>query len=281
MNEESSIKQLIDIAIKEDVGEGDHSTLACIPEGLSGTARLIAKEEGIIAGVEIAGQIFSTTGPGLIYTPKIKDGSPVSSGDIIFHVEGEVHALLKAERLVLNIMQRMSGIATETSRYVKVLAPYNTKVLDTRKTIPGMRILDKMAVRIGGGENHRFGLYDMIMLKDNHIDYAGGIKETIIKTTRYITQKKLNIPIEIEARNLNEVKEILEIGKINRIMLDNFSIEETREAVTLIGKRFEIESSGMINLKTAGQYAACGVDYISVGSLTHKVKSLDLSLLAK
>lgn len=274
------LNRFVDIAIEEDRGDGDHSSLACISFGEKGRAQLIAKEPGVIAGSEIAAFVFKKLDPETRFDCLINDGAKVNQGDIIFKVESAIHDLLVAERLVLNIMQRMSGIATETNKYVQRLDGLKTRVLDTRKTAPGMRMLDKMAVRIGGGVNHRFGLYDMIMLKDNHIDFAGGLRPAIEKARQYIQQKGLNIKIEVEARDIDELKEILEIGNIDRIMLDNFSFDHTREAVKMIAGKYETESSGMINLETARRYAECGVDFISVGSLTHRVKSLDLSLKA-
>jgi nicotinate-nucleotide pyrophosphorylase (carboxylating) len=277
---ESYLNNFINNAILEDRGNGDHSTLACIPRGQKGRARLIAKEEGIVAGVEVAEFLFKKLDPESKFDLLIKDGEKVEPNDIVFKVECETHDLLVAERLCLNIMQRMSGIATNTNQYVKKIDGLKTKILDTRKTAPGMRLLDKAAVKTGGGENHRIGLFDMIMLKDNHIDFAGGLEQAINKTREYLKEKKLNLKIEVEARDMNELKEILNIGGIDRIMLDNFTYEETRAAVKLIDGKYETESSGMINLDTVRGYAECGVDYISIGSITHRVKSLDLSLKA-
>jgi nicotinate-nucleotide pyrophosphorylase (carboxylating) len=274
------LNALIENAITEDIGDGDHSSLSCIPSSAIGKAQLLIKQEGILAGMEIAKKVFNKIDPSLRFEQFLFDGNQINIGDRAFIVEGKVHSILKAERLVLNIMQRMSGIATTTKIYVDKLAGTNTKILDTRKTTPGMRYLEKLAVKIGGGENHRMGLYDMIMLKDNHIDFAGGIEPAILKANEYINAKNKNIKIEIEARDLNEVKEILNIGKVNRIMLDNFNYNNTREAVKLINGKYETESSGGITLETIRDYAKCGVDYVSVGALTHQIKSLDMSLKA-
>ncbi len=268
----------IENAISEDIGKGDHTSLACIPETTTGKAQLIIKQEGILAGIDVAKQIFTKFDKNLNFVIFINDGTKVKKGDIAFCVEGKALSILQAERLVLNVMQRMSGIATETKKYVEKLNGLNTKVLDTRKTTPGMRFLEKAAVKIGGGENHRMGLYDMIMIKDNHIDFAGGIKQAINSTKQYLNNNNINLKIVIEARNPDEVKEILSIGGIDRIMLDNFTIEETRESVKLIGRKYETESSGNITLETIRDYAECGVDFISVGALTHHIKSLDMSL---
>ena len=265
-------------AISEDIGKGDHTSLACIPETTTGKAQLIIKQEGILAGIDVAKQIFTKFDENLNFVIFINDGTKVKKNDIAFCVEGKALSTLKAERLVLNVMQRMSGIATETKKYVEKLNGLNTKVLDTRKTTPGMRFLEKAAVKIGGGENHRMGLYDMIMIKDNHIDFAGGIKQAINTTKQYLKDNNIEQKVVIEARNLDEVKEILSIGGIDRIMLDNFTIEETKEAVKLIGRKYETESSGNITLETVRDYAECGVDFISVGALTHHIKSLDMSL---
>ncbi|MFC2096385.1 carboxylating nicotinate-nucleotide diphosphorylase [Bacteroidota bacterium] len=271
---------LIKNAIAEDIGDGDHSSLSCIPSDTIGKAQLIVKQEGILAGIEIAKEVFNKIDPTLRIEQFLFDGNEIHIGDQVFIVEGKVHSILKAERLVLNIMQRMSGIATSTKIYVDKLLGTNTKILDTRKTTPGMRYLEKLAVKIGGGKNHRMGLYDMIMLKDNHIDFAGGIEPAIDNANKYKKENNKNIKIEIEARNLNEVKEILKIGKVDRIMLDNFNYDDTREAVKLINSKYETESSGGITLETIRNYAVCGVDYISVGALTHQIKSLDMSLKA-
>lgn len=267
-------------AIAEDIGDGDHSSLSCIPPTETGKAQLIIKQEGILAGTEIAVKVFYTIDPDLKIEQFLFDGDKIQIGDIAFVVEGKTQSILKAERLALNILQRMSGIATTTKIYVDKISGTKAKVLDTRKTTPGMRYLEKLAVKIGGGENHRMGLYDMIMLKDNHIDFAGGIESAILKANEYLDKNQKNIKIEIEARNLIEVREILEIGKIHRIMLDNFNYEETQEAVKLINGKYETESSGGITLDTIRKYAECGVDYISVGALTHQIKSLDMSLKA-
>jgi nicotinate-nucleotide pyrophosphorylase (carboxylating) len=272
--------EFIDNSLKEDLGDGDHTSLACIPVNATGKAQLIVKESGIIAGVIVATRIFRKLDPDSKLETFIADGSEVKPYDIAFVVEGRVRALLAAERIVLNIMQRMSGIATATHKYVKALEGMKTKVLDTRKTTPGMRLLEKAAVKAGGGENHRFGLYDMILIKDNHIDFAGGINEAAERTKKYLKEHNKQLKIEIEARNLDDVRKILLIGGIDRIMLDNFSIGDTLAAVLLINGRVETESSGNITLENIRQYAQCGVDFISVGALTHQLKSLDLSLKA-
>ena len=274
------IEQLIELAIKEDIGSGDHTSLSCIPESTTGKAHLLVKEKGIIAGVEIAKQVFKKIDTSLIFIQLIEDGASINVGDIVFTIEGNSQSILKAERLALNFMQRMSGIATKTAYYVNLLKGLDTKVLDTRKTTPGLRVIEKMAVKLGGGNNHRIGLYDMIMIKDNHIDYAGGIEAAIKSTNAYILKNKLDINIEIEARNLGELDQILKIGNVQRIMLDNFSFKDMRTAVKLIGGKYETEASGGITEKTIRQYAECGVDYISVGALTHQINSLDLSLKA-
>mgnify|MGYP000246940577 CR=1 FL=1 len=277
---DENIQYFIDNAIKEDIGEGDHSTLACIPKNKKGKYRLLIKETGILAGMDVAKQVFNQIDKNIKITIHIPDGTKVNEGDTVFIAEGKIHSLLKSERLVLNILQRMSGIATQTSRYVERLEGLKTQVLDTRKTTPGLRALEKMAVRLGGGLNHRMGLYDMIMLKDNHIDFAGGIEQAIRKTHKYLRKKDKILPIEVEARNIEEVEEILKVEGIDRIMLDNFSIDDTKKAVELIGGKFDTESSGGINIETIRDYAECGVDYISVGALTHQIKSLDMSLKA-
>ncbi len=279
MNKEVLAK-IIDLSIQEDVGDGDHSSLSCIPEGQKGKVQLIVKEAGIIAGVEISDYIIKRFDPFSKIEYFIKDGTFVKPGDIILTIEGKVHSLLKTERLLLNVMQRMSGIATETQKYVRKLEGTKTKVLDTRKTTPCVRLLEKEAVRIGGGVNHRMGLYDMIMLKDNHIDFAGGIKEAISAARSYLKDLDKDLQIEIEVRNLKELSEVLEYGNVDRIMLDNFSIEDTQKATELINHRFTTESSGNITLDTIRGYAECGVNFVSVGALTHHVKSLDLSLKA-
>jgi nicotinate-nucleotide pyrophosphorylase (carboxylating) len=274
------LREFILKSIQEDIGEGDHSSLASIPEDATGKAKLLIKEPGILAGIRIAEHVFSEIDNQLKIEIYLNDGAVIAPGDIAFIVSGKQQSILKSERLVLNIMQRMSGIATSTREYVNRIQGLHTKILDTRKTTPGMRFAEKEAVRIGGGENHRMGLFDMIMLKDNHIDYAGGIKPAIEKTLEYLRMKNKKLKIEIEARTINNIKEILECGGVDRIMLDNFSIEKTKKAVEMIAGRFETESSGGINLETIRAYAECGVDYISVGALTHHIKSLDMSLKA-
>ncbi|MEE4115674.1 MAG: carboxylating nicotinate-nucleotide diphosphorylase [Marinilabiliaceae bacterium] len=274
------INKLIARAFEEDIGDGDHTSLSCIPPASEGKAELLVKDNGIIAGLEVAEMVFKYADPGLSVNCFLRDGDRVKKGDIAFEVQGKQQSLLRAERLVLNILQRMSGIATETRRYADELKDFKTRVLDTRKTTPGFRILEKEAVRIGGGVNHRMGLYDMIMLKDNHIDFAGGIKEAISRARSYLAKTGKDLKIEIEARSMEEVREILSIGGVDRIMLDNFTPSQTLEAVNLIRGRFETESSGGITFDTLREYAACGVDFISVGALTHQVKSLDLSLKA-
>jgi len=274
------IDELIDRAIQEDIGDGDHTSLACVPAQSQGGAQLLVKESCIIAGVNIAHRIFRKIDKSLLIKHLIKDGTKVYIGDVVMVVFGKTHSILQAERLVLNVMQRMSGIATNTSRYVAKLEGLKTKVLDTRKTTMGNRVLEKMAVRIGGGQNHRFGLYDMILVKDNHVDFAGGIVMAINKVQEYLKEAGKKIPVEIEVRNMTELEEVLSAGFIDRIMLDNFSIPDTVEAVKLINGRFQTESSGGITLKTIRDYALCGVDFISVGGLTHQIKSVDLSLKA-
>ena len=274
------IKDFVRLSIEEDVKQGDHSTLSCIPENRVGSAKLLIKENGIISGIEIAKKIFKTYDNSIEFLANLEDGENVKIGDIAFIVNGSSRSLLTIERLVLNVMQRMSAISTLTAKYVKELNGFKTKVLDTRKTTPLNRFLEKQAVKIGGGHNHRFGLYDMIMLKDNHIDFAGGIKEAIIKANNYIEDNKLDLKIEIETRNLQELKEVLDYGCVERIMLDNFSFKDLKFAVELINGKFKTEASGGINLKTIKNYALCGVDYISVGALTHSVKNMDLSLKA-
>lgn len=270
----------LETTLKEDLGDGDHSSLACIPAEATGKAQLLIKDEGIIAGLDITSLIFERIDPGLRIEFYLRDGDRIKPGDTGFMVSGIIQSILKSERIVLNVLQRMSGIATQTDRYAGKIKDLHTKILDTRKTTPGMRILDKEAVRIGGGENHRMGLYDMIMLKDNHIDFAGGITQAIRKTNEYLDRTGKTLRIEVEARGLEDVKEIMQAGHIHRIMLDNFSIGDTRRAVELIEGRYETESSGKITLDNLRDYAACGVDYISVGALTHQIKSLDLSLKA-
>jgi nicotinate-nucleotide pyrophosphorylase (carboxylating) len=275
-----NFKSFVQNALQEDVGDGDHSALATIPANKKGKCYLLVKENGILAGVEAAQKIFKIIDPKFKVTVYIKDGSPVKVGDIAFIVEGSSQKLLTAERLVLNVMQRMSGIATKTNFLQTLCKGTKTKVIDTRKTTPGFRFFEKWAVVIGGGSNHRFGLYDMIMLKDNHIDFSGGIIEALDATHAYLKKTKKKLPIEVETRTLNDVKLILNKGGFQRIMLDNYSIADTKKAVALIGNKFEIESSGGITEKTIASYAKCGVDFISVGALTHHVKSMDLSLKA-
>ncbi len=274
------LRDFIRKSLCEDLGDGDHSSLACIPPHAIGKARLIIKEKGILAGIRVAGILFETIDPELKTEFLLNDGDNVVPGDIAFYLSGSQQSILKSERLVLNIMQRMSGIATSTGEYAKALSGLKTKVLDTRKTSPGLRFLEKEAVRIGGGMNHRMGLYDMIMLKDNHIDYAGGIENAITKTKEYLRNSNLNLKIEIEARNPEDVRKIITTGGVDRIMLDNFSIENTKIAVKEIAGRFETESSGGITLETIRAYAECGVDFVSVGALTHHIRSLDMSLKA-
>ena len=267
-------------AIREDIGDGDHSSLACIPLTAKGKAKLLVKDEGIIAGVAFAKQVFTYIDKDLTFETLIEDGSKVSYGDIVFYVKGASQSILKAERLMLNAMQRMSAIATKTKTFVDLLKGTGTKLLDTRKTTPGIRALEKWAVKIGGGENHRFALYDMIMLKDNHIDFAGGITKAIDLTKQYLKETNRNLKIIVEARNFNEIEEILQCDGVYRILIDNFNYEDTRKAVQLIGNKCLTESSGGINEKTIRKYAECGVDYISSGALTHSVYNMDLSLKA-
>jgi nicotinate-nucleotide pyrophosphorylase (carboxylating) len=274
------IQRIIENAIREDVGDGDHSSLACIPYEAEGKAKLLVKDKGIIAGVEFAKKVFSYIDENLEVVTLIEDGSPVKYGDIVFYVSGRSQSILKAERLVLNAMQRMSAIATKTNFFVELLKGTGTKILDTRKTTPGIRALEKWAVKIGGGENHRFALYDMIMLKDNHIDFAGGITNAIAKTKKYLKDTDRNLKIIVEARNLDEIHEILNSDGVYRILIDNFNYEDTRKAVSLIGDACLTESSGGINEDTIRNYAECGVDYISSGALTHSVYNMDLSLKA-
>lgn len=277
-------RNLIDLFIKsaiaEDVGDGDHTSLATIPLHTVGKAKLIVKENGILAGVELALAIFNQVDSTLSIAVNLNDGAPIKVGDIVLTVSGSTHSILLAERLVLNCMQRMSGIATKTNRIVQLLAPYHTKILDTRKTTPGLRYLEKWAVKIGGGVNHRIGLYDMILIKDNHVDYAGGISNAIESARAYLDRTGKKLDIEIEVRNIAELNEVLAVGNIQRIMLDNFELPRLREAVKLIDKKYISEASGGIVEENVADYAACGVDYISMGALTHSVKSLDLSLKA-
>ncbi len=277
---ENLINDLIKLAFAEDIGDGDHTTLCCIPEDAQGAQKLIVKEDGVLAGVEMAKRIFAAFDPQLEVEQFLNDGDEVKVGDIAFIVRGKVRSLLQTERLMLNVMQRMSGIATVTRRYAKQLEGLKTKVLDTRKTTPGLRLLEKEAVKIGGGVNHRIGLFDMILLKDNHVDFAGGITNAIKRAQSYLKEKGKDLKIEIEVRNLDELQEAIECGGIDRIMLDNFTPELTRKAVEIIDGRYETESSGGITFDTLRSYAECGVDYISVGALTHSVKGLDLSFKA-
>ena len=277
---EHLIDELIKLAFAEDVGDGDHTTLSCIPDTAMGKSQLIIKEDGVLAGIEMAKRIFHYFDPSLKVTVFINDGAEVKVGDIALKVEGKVQSLLQTERLMLNVMQRMRGIATTTRSYVKLLEGTKTRVLDTRKTTPGMRMIEKEAVKIGGGVNHRIGLFDMILLKDNHVDFAGGITQAITRAQEYLKAKGKDLKIEIEVRKFDELEEAMQVGGIDRIMLDNFNIENTKEAVRRIAGRFETESSGGITFTTLRAYAECGVDYISVGALTHSVKSLDMSLKA-
>ncbi len=275
------IDDLIRAAIAEDIGDGDHSSLSCISETTKGKARLIIKETGILAGLRIAKKIFATIDSELKVESFLEDGAKVSVGEIAFHVEGKILSILQAERLVLNFMQRMSGIATVTNTYAKLISDLKTQVLDTRKTTPGLRLIEKEAVKIGGGTNHRMGLYDMVMLKDNHVDFAGGIEKAISATNNYLKKNnKEHLQIEIEVRNKQEIRQVLAIGGVHRIMLDNFSVAETKKAVELIAGKYETESSGGITHKTIRNYALCGVDFVSVGALTHQIKSIDMSLKA-
>lgn len=269
--------QLIDLAFSEDIGDGDHTTLCCIPEEAEGSSRLLIKEEGILAGVRIAREIFHRFDPTLKMEVFIEDGAHVKPGDVPFIVSGKIRSLLQTERLMLNVMQRMSGIATITAKYVERLEGTKTRVLDTRKTTPGMRMLEKEAVKIGGGVNHRIGLFDMILLKDNHVDFCGGIDNALNRCAEYQKERGLKLKVEIEVRSFDEIEQVMRNGKADRIMLDNFSVTDTRRAVELIAGRFETESSGGITLDTIRDYALCGVDYVSVGALTHSVKGLDIS----
>lgn len=280
MINKEEVLPLINLAFEEDIRDGDHSSLSCIPNNKMGKAQLIVKDQGIIAGIQLAEWIFESIDPTLFIDIKVKDGDKVKKGDIAFTVKGCSISILTAERLVLNCMQRMSAIATKTRDYVELVKGTKTTILDTRKTTPGIRILEKWAVKIGGGDNHRFGLYDMIMLKDNHIDYAGGITKAIDKAKKYLKEKNLNLKIEVEARDIKEVKEILTTKGVHRIMLDNFTPKDTIKAVKLINGKFETESSGGITSSTIRTYAECGVDFISVGALTHSIYNMDLSLKA-
>ena len=272
--------RLIDLAFAEDIGDGDHTTLCCIPEDAMGKSRLLIKEDGILAGVEVAKKVFARFDPEMQVKVLMGDGSPVKKGDVAMIVTGRIRSLLQTERLMLNIMQRMSGIATMTHKYVERLEGTKTHVLDTRKTTPGMRMLEKQAVKIGGGVNHRIGLFDMILLKDNHVDFAGGIANAIDRCHRYLEEKGLKLKIEIEVRNFDELQQVLDHQGVDCIMLDNFSVPDTRKAVEIIGGRYETESSGGLTIDTIRDYAECGVDYVSVGALTHSVKGLDMSFKA-
>lgn len=277
---EKELDLIIANAVREDVGDGDHSSLACIPADAQGKAHLLVKDTGVLAGVDFAKKVFAYVDPKLKLEILLEDGTTVKHGDVAFIVEGASQSILKAERLVLNAMQRMSAIATKTAKYVKILEGTGTKILDTRKTTPGIRALEKWAVKIGGGENHRFALYDMIMLKDNHIDFAGGIPQAIQKTKDYLKATNRDLKIIVEARDLNEVQAILDAGGVHRILLDNFNYKDSKRAVAMIGEQCQTESSGGIDESTIGLYAECGVDYISSGALTHSVSNLDLSLKA-
>jgi nicotinate-nucleotide pyrophosphorylase (carboxylating) len=278
--EDENLKEFILRSLAEDIGSGDHSSLACIPADATGNAKLVIKGNGVLAGIRVAREIFRISGDDIKPVFFLEDGALIKSGDIAFQVSGRQQSILHLERLTLNIMQRMSGIATSTREYADMLKGLRTRILDTRKTTPGFRFLEKEAVRIGGGVNHRMGLYDMIMLKDNHIDYAGGIKEAILRTREYLTSNNLSLKVVIEARNLDDVSKIIEAGSVDRILLDNFTVHDTMAAVKMIDGRYETESSGGITIETIRSYAECGVDYISVGALTHQVRSLDMSLKA-
>ena len=277
---EELVDRLIDLSFAEDIGDGDHTTLCCIPEDAMGKSKLLIKEDGILAGVEIAKEVFHRFDPTMQVEVLMGDGTKVKKGDMAMIVTGKVRSLLQTERLMLNIMQRMSGIATMTAKYVERLEGTHTRVLDTRKTTPGMRMLEKQAVKIGGGCNHRIGLFDMILLKDNHVDFAGGIANAINRCHEYLKQKGLDLKIEIEVRNFDELKQAMDCGGIDRIMLDNFSVADTKKAVEIVGGKYETESSGGITFDTLRDYAECGVDFISVGALTHSVKGLDMSFKA-
>lgn len=274
------VDELIELCIKEDIGDGDHTSLCCIPAEEHGRMRLLCKQEGIIAGIEIAQLVLQRLDPEMRFEQLLEDGTRVKPGDVAFYVSGRLRSLLQAERILLNIMQRMSGVATQTAVYVQRLEGLHTRVLDTRKTTPGMRVLDKMAVKLGGGENHRMGLFDMILLKDNHIDFAGGIRQAITGARAYLAAKGKNIPIECEVRTLEDIDEVFAVGGVDRIMFDNFTPEQTRLAVEKVAGRCETESSGGITLDNLRDYAECGVDFISVGALTHQIRSLDMSLKA-
>lgn len=274
------VDALIDLAIKEDIGDGDHTSLCCIPAQARGRMRLLCKQEGVIAGIEVAKMVLQRLDPTIEFEQVLNDGDRVRPGDVAFYVTGREQSLLQAERILLNIMQRMSGVATQTAVYADRIKDLHTKVLDTRKTTPGMRVLDKMAVKIGGGENHRMGLFDMILLKDNHIDFAGGVRKAVEAAKAYLKERGKNIPIECEVRSLEEIDEVFAAGGVDRIMFDNFTPEQTRKAVEKVAGRCETESSGGITLDTLRDYALTGVDFISVGALTHQIKSLDMSLKA-
>ena len=274
------VDDLIELCIREDIGDGDHTSLACIPADKHGRMRLLCKQEGVIAGIEIAQIVLRRLDPEMHFEQILRDGDRVRPGDVAFYVSGRLRSLLQAERILLNIMQRMSGVATQTAVYVKRLEGLHTRVLDTRKTTPGMRVLDKMAVKIGGGENHRMGLFDMILLKDNHIDFAGGIEKAIRRVRAYLAERGKQLPIECEVRSLEDIDKVFAAGGVDRIMFDNFTPEMTRRAVEKVAGRCETESSGGITLDTIREYAECGVDFISVGALTHQIRSLDMSLKA-
>ena len=278
--EKELIDKLIDLAFAEDIGDGDHTTLSCIPETAIGKSKLLIKETGVLAGVEVAKEIFNRFDPTMKVEVFINDGAEVKPGDVVMVVEGKIQSLLQTERLMLNVMQRMSGIATMTRKYAKQLEGTNTRVLDTRKTTPAMRIVEKMAVKIGGGVNHRIGLFDMILLKDNHVDFAGGIDKAITRAKEYCETKGKDLKIEIEVRNFDELQQVLDLGGVDRVMFDNFTPEMTKKAVEMVDGRFETESSGGITFDTLRDYAECGVDFISVGALTHSVKGLDMSFKA-
>ncbi len=274
------VDELIELAIKEDIGDGDHTSLCCIPAEEHGRMRLLCKQEGIIAGIEIARMVLHRLDPAMEFEQLLDDGARVKPGDVAFYVSGRLRSLLQAERIVLNIMQRMSGVATQTAYYAGLVEGLHTRILDTRKTTPGMRVLDKMAVKIGGGENHRMGLFDMILLKDNHIDFAGGIRQAVQGAKEYLKARGKQIPIECEVRSIEDIDEVFAAGGVDRIMFDNFTPEMTREAVKKVAGRCETESSGGITAETLRSYAECGVDFISVGALTHQIRSLDMSLKA-
>ncbi len=274
------VEELIELCIKEDIGDGDHTSLCCIPAAEQGRMKLLCKQDGILAGVEVAQMVLNRLDPEMKFEQLLSDGTVVKPGDVAFYVSGRLQSLLQAERVLLNIMQRMSGVATQTAVYVKQVEGLHTRILDTRKTTPGMRVLDKMAVKIGGGDNHRMGLFDMILLKDNHIDFAGGVEQAVRGAKEYLKAKGKNIPIECEVRTMENIDEVFAAGGVDRIMFDNFSPEMTREAVKKVAGRCETESSGGITFDTLRDYAECGVDFISVGALTHQIKSLDMSLKA-